>query len=507
VLAEVDGVGFPLSYMLLTTTTAITEGARTTFLVKFLDGLRQKGVNPRFAMTDKDPAQIRAVKTVWSSTYIQLCYWHLKKAVKKQMASTKRPQVMRYAMNEAKMEFSFIDLNFYPNAPTTSTSTSTFLLAIEDNTKATTNQTSCHTKNKAAFTYCPSEHRNHILRLMVKHLHQHPFIPALGNQYYTSEQIREEAVKEMYTYCKENDLAWAWAYLWVEWYSKEKWKNWARSCKSDIPVLKTTMIVESHWRIIKRDYLYKFHKPRLDLLIWVLASRLVPRCIIKYQHLISSRQRTRYTPSWRPVFKRAWKECSRRTINDTSYITDSVKWTCSCPAYLESRFLLCKHLVQSVRPVGPIFFNEVHRRRSPPFWQHPDLIPLEIEANMTKQSELESGEEADEENTDISDAEDETDEENMDISDMEDEMSEGREFDESWEYVYGSVEQSLEKWKELLNSQKEFKDVRFWSAANEAMKGMEKMRMKCEKIDNKRTLPRTWKDNDPQTMFYRARKK
>ncbi|RIB03209.1 hypothetical protein C2G38_1990259, partial [Gigaspora rosea] len=92
--------------------------------------------------------------------------------------------------------------------------------------------------------------------------------------HYSADQIYEAAVKETYTYCKDNNLYWVWLYLWVEWYCSTKWLHWARSTKKEISVLKTTMIVKSYWRLIKHNYLHKFNKPCVYLLIWILVEQL-----------------------------------------------------------------------------------------------------------------------------------------------------------------------------------------------------------------------------------------
>lgn len=39
------------------------------------------------------------------------------------------------------------------------------------------------------------------------------------------------------------------------------------------------MIVESHWRKIKHDYLHRFNSPRVDLVIWVLTVRVIPNAL------------------------------------------------------------------------------------------------------------------------------------------------------------------------------------------------------------------------------------
>jgi len=68
-----------------------------------------------------------------------------------------------------------------------------------------------------------------------------------------------------------------WAYLWVNWYCPKEWALWARSAnEKEIPILKTTMMADSQWRTIKHDYLHRFSCPRVDLIVWVLLSRLIP---------------------------------------------------------------------------------------------------------------------------------------------------------------------------------------------------------------------------------------
>jgi hypothetical protein len=466
VLAEMDGMGFPLAYMLLTTKTAMVD-ACTMVIKRFLECLRQRGVNPRFAMVDKDAAQIRAIKTVWPAIHIQLCYWHLKRAVKRQLASTKKPQQMRYTIYDAHTEFSFIDFEFYPDVPGQQTDPGQQADNAESCQQLPQHQVRSRT---AAFTFCPPEHRNRILEIMVKHLHLHPLIPALDRHFYTSEQIREAAVREMYSYCKEHDLRWAWAYLWTEWYGPSKWVNWARSSNPEIPVLKTTMIVESHWRIIKYDYLYKFNRPRIDLLTWTLVERLIPRYIMKYQHFTTNNQRARATASWRPAFKRAWKECAKKECSNAVYETNAERWFCSCPAFLQSRFLLCKHLVQSVRPVRETFFTGVQRQRLPPFWAHASLNPL---GQDEEEGEDDNVEQSSDDGWDEEDGLDEEVMEAIDDAEGDDIKIEGIvevEAGESWEEVSGRVEGKLLQWINLLDSQRQYKDVRFWLAAENAMK-------------------------------------
>ena len=64
-------------------------------------------------------------------------------------------------------------------------------------------------------------------------------------------------------------------------------------------------------------------------------------------------------------------------LND-KYKPDVKRFVCTCPQFVIRRFLICKHLVQQFHPVDPIFFLQVTRNRSTPFWSHPALKPLPI---------------------------------------------------------------------------------------------------------------------------------
>jgi hypothetical protein len=44
---------------------------------------------------------------------------------------------------------------------------------------------------------------------------------------------------------------------------------------------------------------------------------------------------------------------------NNKYRPDLVRFVCTCPYFVVSHFLICKHLVQSFHPVDPIFFLQV----------------------------------------------------------------------------------------------------------------------------------------------------
>jgi hypothetical protein len=158
----------------------------------------------------------------------------------------------------------------------------------------------------------------------------------------------------------------------VNWYQPSQWVLWARSSNpGEIPVLKTTMILESHWPRIKHDYLHRFNRPRIDIVAWVLLSRVIPDSLRRMHALLQYKPRGPVA-SWRKVFKREWKKLLSRAEDPTAnnhYYTDPAKWTCSCPYFLNSRFLICKHILACYEPIVDqvSFFRRITRSRTSPF--------------------------------------------------------------------------------------------------------------------------------------------
>ncbi|CAI2188574.1 13551_t:CDS:2 [Funneliformis geosporum] len=294
--AEVDGTGYPLGYLFLDNNGNGVSGARTNVIAKFLEEFRARGISPQFFLTDKDFAQISAGQTVWPNAKIQLCHWHLRRAVETKLKETHLPKRDNYEPMAAHHEFPFIDIKFNPsNAAYKSTN------------------------------FCPKEFRPYIWNLMNKHLHQHPLIPDISQQILTAETIRKQAVLEMYTFCKENSLVRVWSYMWREWYSKDRWILWARLAFNTLSIFKTTMFVEGHWKVLKRDFLYKFFRPRLDLLVYILLEKLIPHQQRKFQQQLSGREML----DWKKSIKSEWKKLAQKQpeINSfNKYCTNIKDW-------------------------------------------------------------------------------------------------------------------------------------------------------------------------------------
>ncbi|PKK59890.1 hypothetical protein RhiirC2_670070, partial [Rhizophagus irregularis] len=90
--AEVDGVGFLLSYLFLENNGNCGNGTRTDTITIFCKQMKLQGLNPEFLLTDKDFAQITTSQRIWVNTKIQLCRWHIKQSVEVRLASNKLSQ-------------------------------------------------------------------------------------------------------------------------------------------------------------------------------------------------------------------------------------------------------------------------------------------------------------------------------------------------------------------------------------------------------------------------------
>ena len=153
----------------------------------------------------------------------------------------------------------------------------------------------------------------------------------------TKEAIHPMCAAEMYSFCRSRDWWRTWVYFWTEWYTPEKWRLWARSVSVDLPVLKTTMILESRWRVLKHDILHPYNRPRMDLVVHCIIRELMPINGSKMHYLLSRNHRM-YQASWRRDFKKDWKAARAMNLGNTVHTTDVDGWVCSCPGFVQSRF-------------------------------------------------------------------------------------------------------------------------------------------------------------------------
>jgi len=62
------------------------DGVQTLILAGFFNSLKHKELSLKFFLIDKDFAQINAALQVWPLTKIQLCLWHIERAIYKRLA-------------------------------------------------------------------------------------------------------------------------------------------------------------------------------------------------------------------------------------------------------------------------------------------------------------------------------------------------------------------------------------------------------------------------------------
>ena len=196
---------------------------------------------------------------MWPNTTIQLCYWHVRRAIRTKLASTRQTK-SEYKPSDAQALI--LDLEIcWGSMPTN-----------RPNGDHRYSWCTCPSKTtiapKGRIETLTSEEQDTVLDIFSRHYNAHPLIPDQNGTYQYARYIHRVCAAEMYHWCRARNYSRLWAYLWVNWYQPNQWALWTWSSNGEeIPVLKITMIIESHWRKIKHDYLHRFNRPRIDLVI------------------------------------------------------------------------------------------------------------------------------------------------------------------------------------------------------------------------------------------------
>ena len=231
------------------------------------------------------------------------------------------------------------------------------------------------------YVFFPAPHRKPILRLFTKHFCQHPAFSERNEGPCSAMEIRKHAVLEMYQFCRQRGLREVWGYLWTSWYLPRKWKLWARSTSPYISRWRTTMGTENFWKQLKHNHLHHMLRPRLDLLVWILITKVTPEYIARAEVLEDTHclGRSKLLSTYQKYFKSSWKQLAEASVSGNIYVTDVTMWTCNCGQQKYHSQHLCKHLVQSVQPPPMHFWHQVVRRHILPLYRHPALVS-DIEA-------------------------------------------------------------------------------------------------------------------------------
>ncbi|KAJ7916046.1 hypothetical protein B0H13DRAFT_2451203 [Mycena leptocephala] len=238
IMGEQDGAGFPLSYLLLSTVSSIDQGKRTKALTAWAKCLRDTyGIIAKFAHVDKDMVEIKMLTNVWN-TKISLCWWHLRCAVRTRLANAKL-STTPYDPSCANTEFSFIDVAFVPLGQADGGEYEGGAPDIVPPVVTASQQPQRITMPNGLCITIPARQPHATMgengTLLVLQAHPDDDGEAL---------LCSSSAPGMYKFCVENGLWEVWAYLWENWYRRSRWELWAHSVHPEIPVLKTTMILE-----------------------------------------------------------------------------------------------------------------------------------------------------------------------------------------------------------------------------------------------------------------------
>lgn len=191
-----------------------------------------------------------------------------------------------------------------------------------------------------------------------------------------------------------------------------------------------------------------------------------------------SRERYRELASWRKAFKQHWRYITKLPVSEDQtyqkYCPNTKKWVCGCTAFVHSRFLICKHLVQSVHPPPPIFFLEASRNRTPPFWTHPELKPVDKEAHSGMEPGQSITSPPDHEDNDLPSDTDSEDGDNI-IDMLANDNIHRKTFNERLDNIIDV----LKSFGKGLEYQRQFRDGRFLNVLEQEGMGMLRMARQC----------------------------
>ena len=507
VLAEVDGTGVALAYCFVgiaDETRRAQPGALTNILQQFLGRIRQAGFSPTFFGTDKDQSEINAVQQVWPRTTLQLCYWHAKRAIRTKLkAASMFGTLSHYEPMEAVELIPSLEI-CWGSLPTKRPD--------GDHRYGRCECPSAKTPPEPK-QMSPAD-KDTILRMFCRHFNAHSLIPDRNGTFRSATEIHRECASEAYMWCRARGFFRLWPYLFYSWYRPSQWKLWARSANpAEIPVLKTTMIVESHWRRIKHDYLHRFNRPRIDQVAWVLVTRVIPDGIARMRSISSGGNRTARA-SWRKPFKREWKALQLKEVQPESrqrYHTDPVRFVCACDAFQDHRFLMCKHLVSCFSPLrNPVtFFQDVKRRTTCPFWQDEQLVLLpEFESRQELAESLDAGPEPSEDAPlgDSALSDDGSSGSELDCQEAEDGMSGVEDADDSPDVdeIFATLQSVTDRTMDYARKQHRIGNKPFLERVLASNAGNRTLVDELDRILNRGSMSRTWgKYDHPATRYYR----
>lgn len=148
-----------------------------------------------------------------------------------------------------------------------------------------------------------AETQKAVLELFMLHLEWHPllYFNLSGEMAAPTFDVGEDAWRnqnmEMYKLSEELGEPWAWEYLWKNWYRPLRWLIWAREMSPMIPITQSNAAVESLWSVLKKGYLRKHCRPKLEFLMHIIIDQFMPaRVELIEEHRKFRRIETAQTP-------------------------------------------------------------------------------------------------------------------------------------------------------------------------------------------------------------------
>ena len=112
-----------------------------------------------------------------------------------------------------------------------------------------------------------------MMNLLTIHYNTHPLI----SEYATVSEVFSHAVDDIINFLDIPEQHSLKSYLLKNWYTPEKFQMWERRNENGgIPFARTTMMVESHWSLLKRRYLLFHNRPRVDFVVYIMEKQLLP---------------------------------------------------------------------------------------------------------------------------------------------------------------------------------------------------------------------------------------
>lgn len=135
------------------------------------------------------------------------------------------------------------------------------------------------------------------------------------------------------------------------------------------------MKAEAHWSVLKQYILLHYDRPRVNLLVETIAFRSMLEIYNESKPIRIGAKK----PSWWRQFSQIRNAYSSKKSTGVPYLSYQELFTCNCPQWYRSQFLLCKHLIQNV-PCPQ--YREVTMRSSILFiaiGKHSSLVRIKID--------------------------------------------------------------------------------------------------------------------------------